>query len=96
VVPQHDQPPPRNWRTGVPLTYDVTHSDEVFFLRGGHERFVLEGMPHLASGSEIPDRIRRFMSAEGRHNVAHPQAYAWTTGQAAHVVSWLLGQPSGG
>lgn len=95
-VPQHDQPPPRNWRTGKPLTYDVTHSDEVFFLRGGHERFVLEGMPHLASGSEIPRRIRHFMSARGRHNVDHPEPYAWTTDQAVHVIGWLLGRPSGG
>lgn len=90
-VPQRDQPPPRNWRTGRPLSYDVTHSDEVFFLRGGHERFVLEGMPHLASGSEIPRRLRQFMSAEGRHNVKHPEPYAWTTDQALHVVRWLLG-----
>ena len=90
-VPQHDQPPPRNWRTGQPLSYDVAHSDEVFFLRRGHERFVLEGMPHLATGSEIPRRLRDFMSAEGKHNVAHPGPYAWTSAQAVDVIRWLLG-----
>lgn len=89
-VPQHDQPPPRNWRTGQPLSYDVAHSDEVFFLRHGHERFVLEGMPHLAKGSEIPRRLRDFMSARGRRNVDHPEPYAWTSAQAVHVVRWLL------
>lgn len=83
------KPAPKDWLTGKPLTYDVTHSDEVFFLRGGQERFVLEGMPHLARGSEIPRRIRDFMSARGRHNVAHPEPFAWTADQAAHVVRWL-------
>jgi protein SCO1/2 len=91
-VPQHDQPPPRNWRTGQPLSYDVAHSDEVFFLRRGHERFVLEGMPHLAKGSEIPRRLRDFMSTQGRHNVHHPEPYAWTSAQAVHAIRWLLGQ----
>jgi protein SCO1/2 len=90
-VPQKERRRPRDWLTGKPLTYDVTHSDEVFFLRNGRERFVIEGMPHLASGSEIPRRIYRFMSAEGRHNVAHPHPYSWTSAQAARVVRWLLG-----
>lgn len=43
---------PKDWRTGAPLTYDVAHSDEVFFLdKRGHERFVLEGPP-VAQKSE--------------------------------------------
>lgn len=49
-----DTPPaPRDWLTGKPLTYDLNHSDEVFFLDPhGHERFLLEGAPHLASARE--------------------------------------------
>ncbi len=88
-----DGPAPRNWRTGKPLTYDVAHSDELFFLDGrGHERFVLEGMP-VAKKSEIPKNLYKFMSKEGHHNVTSPPSTAWTEGQAKQVLRWL-NQPS--
>lgn len=85
------KPAPRDWLTGRPLSYDVTHSDEVFFLQGGLERFLLEGRPHVAKGSEIPPRLYRFMSAAGHHNVHHAEPGAWTVGQAVQVIRWLEG-----
>lgn len=89
-VPE-DGPPPRDWLTGRPLTYDVTHSDQVFFLdTRGHQRFVLDGTPHVARGAPIPPTIRSFLSAEGRHNVAHPGLGAWTLDQELDVLAWLL------
>ncbi len=84
-----DGPAPRNWRTGKPLTYDVAHSDELFFLDGRqHERFVLEGMP-VATKDEIPADLYRFMSKEGHHNVTAPQKTAWTEDQAKQILHWL-------
>lgn len=85
------KPAPRDWLTGKPLTYDVTHSDEVFFLRAGHERFLLEGRPHVARGSDVPRRLYRFMTARGHHNVHHAEPGSWTSAQAVQVVRWLLG-----
>jgi protein SCO1/2 len=88
-----DSPAPRDWMTGKPLTYDVQHSDEVFFLDGrAHERFVLDGTPHLEGRQPIPARLYRFMSAEGRHNLEHPDKLAWTPRQAVRVLSWLDGK----
>ncbi|GAA2744388.1 hypothetical protein GCM10009868_21870 [Terrabacter aerolatus] len=82
-------PPPRNWRTGQPLAYDVQHSDELFFLdRHGHERFVLEGPPYAARAS-LPKALYDFMNARGRQNVSHPSEGAWTQSQAQQVLSWL-------
>lgn len=79
----------RNWRTGVPLTYDVQHSDEVFFLdRRGHERFVLEGPPYAASQS-VPATLQKFLNAQGRANLAAPAATNWTEAQARAVLDWL-------
>jgi protein SCO1/2 len=88
-----DTPPaPRDWLTGTPLSYDLTHSDEVFFLgRGGHERFLLEGAPHVAAGAPLPPTLRRFMDAQGRRNLAHPDSEAWTLPQELQVISWLAG-----
>jgi protein SCO1 len=80
---------PRNWRTGKPLTYDIQHSDEVFFLdRRQHERFVLEGPPYTQSGS-VPATLRKFLNDQGRANLAHPQSTAWTEAQARQVLAWL-------
>lgn len=83
---------PRNWRTGQPLTYDLTHSDEVFFLdANSRERFVLDGTPHVASGAPIPAELNRFMDAQGRRNVRYPQPGGWTLPQELDVLSWLTG-----
>jgi protein SCO1/2 len=86
-----DTPPaPRNWRTGQRLTYDLTHSDEVFFIDAHRsERFLLEGAPHLAAGTSIPPALARFMDATGRRNITHPDPLAWTLPQELDVLSWL-------
>lgn len=84
---------PRNWRTGKKLTYDYSHSDEVFFLDGhGHERFVLEGPPYTARGL-VPKKIYRFMDASGHHSLDHPSSTYWTQSQASTVLSWVRTLP---
>lgn len=89
-VPQGN-PPPKNWRTGKTLTYDVEHSDEVFFLDGkGNERFILEGAPVVQNKSDIPKVMYHFLTKHGRQKVGHPEATDWTEGQALQVLSWLL------
>lgn len=77
----------RNWRTGKPLTYDVQHSDEVFFVDGdGTEQYVLDGMPSLG-GAHVPGTIEHFMSAQGHRN--EQKASGWTPPQALGVLAWL-------
>ena len=86
-----DTPTPTNWRTGKPLTYDIEHSDEVFFLdSAAKERFILEGMPVVQQKSDIPKVIYHFLSKDGRNNLTHPKPTAWTEKQAVAVLSWLL------
>jgi hypothetical protein len=84
---------PRDWLTGKPLTYDLTHSDEVFFIdQHGHERFVLEGVPHVAAGAPLPATLKKFLDDTGHKNLTHPDAEAWTLPQELQVLSWLVGQ----
>lgn len=86
------RPAPRDWLTGKRLTYDLTHSDELFFLSPNrHERFLLEGAPHVSPGTPIPATLRTFMDAQGRNNVNHPDPLAWTLPQELDVISWLTG-----
>lgn len=88
-VPDDPGPAPHNWRTGTPLTYDIQHSDELFFLdAAGHERFVLEGTPYAPTGT-VPKALRDFMSAEGHKNLTSPVSTAWTEAQAKTVLRSL-------
>ncbi len=89
-----DTPPaPRDWLTGKPLTYDLNHSDEIFCIDGtGHERFVLDGAPHVAPGAPVPAKILQFMDATGKSNLDSPDPQAWTLDDALRVLSWLVGR----
>lgn len=88
-------PPARNWRTGQPLTYDLDHTDGVFFLDArGHERFLLDGAGYVAPGTPLPPAMRAYLDADGRKNLKNPDpGTTWTVPQALQVVSWLVQHP---
>ena len=89
----NDSPAPRNWRTGKKLTYDIEHSDEVFFFdRSGHERFVLEGTGRVPKGVTLAPTLRKFLDADGVKALKHPPTGAWTVTQATDVIGWLTGK----
>jgi protein SCO1/2 len=74
-----------NWRTGARLTYDVQHSDEVFFIdKNLQQRYLLEGMPSL--GGTIPAKIKGFMSADGMANMKMSN---WTVANGMTVLNWV-------
>ena len=75
----------KNWRTGARLTYDVQHSDEVFFIDGSlKQRYLLEGMPSL--GGAIPAKIKGFMTADGMANMKMTN---WTVANGITVLDWM-------
>ena len=83
-------PPATDWLTGRPLTYDITHSDLVFFVDGDeHERFTLDGAGHLARGTSLPSTLHKFLDAQGLRNLSNPDSDTWTVPQALQAVSWL-------
>jgi protein SCO1/2 len=87
---ESDAPPgPKDWLTGDRLTYDITHSDEVFFFdRTGRERFLLQGLPHVSPGSPIPAALKKFMAEGDEGPTSSP--HGWTTAHAVEVLAWLL------
>jgi protein SCO1/2 len=88
-VPE-DSPAGTDWLTGQPMTYDINHSDLIFFFdRDGHERFVIDGAGHVEPGTQVPAKLRGFLSDQGQDNLAHPQPGSWTVPQALQVISWL-------
>jgi protein SCO1 len=88
-----ERPPGTDWLTGRPLTYDVNHEDTLLYLDAtGRLRFVIQGGPN-ASGSPVPPALRRFLSAEGRADLSHPDASTWTAHDALAPIAWLTGRP---
>lgn len=87
------RPPATDWLSGAPLRYDITHSDDVFYIdASGIERFVLVGSPHVAAGTSLPPALDRFLNGEGRRNLNRPPSTAWTLGGELAALSWLLGR----
>jgi protein SCO1 len=86
-------PPDVNWRTGEPLTYDLDHSDEIFFVDGqGNERFIIEGMGYIAPGTPVPAKMKSYLDTQGQQNMTAPQSEGWTVPQGLQTLSWLLQQ----
>jgi protein SCO1 len=88
-------PPGTDWLTGKALTYDVDHEDTVVYLdASGRERFVVVGGPN-AKMAPVAPALRRFLSAQGRADLSHPDASTWTAAEALSPIAWLTGQAIG-
>ncbi|WP_179662938.1 SCO family protein [Nocardioides panaciterrulae] len=89
-----ERPFPRDWVTGVPLTTDIAHTDELIFIDGDQRfRYEMDGYGNVPA-SAIPGRIYRFMDRLGHRNVSATDPGAWTPDQVTEVVDWLLGGAS--
>ncbi len=88
-------PATRDWLTGAPLTYDIQHQDVVFLVDGrGHERWLEEGTP-ATLGQQPPLVLKRYLSAQGRANLAAPQGATWTVADVTGALARLTGTPVG-
>jgi protein SCO1/2 len=88
---KEDSPPDTDWLTGKPLTFDVDHTDGLFVVDAqGRERILDVGMPIL--GKPLPRALARLLDAQGRADLAHPQA-GWTVPQALDDLGRVLGRP---
>lgn len=79
-----------DWWTHKKLTFDVFHSDDLFFLDPqGHQRFITQADPDVG-GKLPPSRLVKTLSDEGRNALYHPDPVgAWTVPQGLSVFSWL-------
>ena len=84
-------PAPVDWWTGDVLTYDVGHSDVLFFLDPqGVERYLITGAPDARS-ARVPAALASFLNDEGQSNRASPETGAWTGSDVEAVLSWMTG-----
>ena len=89
------KPPGTDWMTGRPLTFDVWHTDAIFFIdSSGVERSLLLGMG--VPGHPIPARLVSLLDSQGQAeltNAAH--SGGWTAGQVMATVRALAARGPG-
>lgn len=83
--------PDTDWMTHKPLTFDVQHTDGLFFIDpNGRERMVMLGMPGLNGISPV---LKSLLSDAGRVYLANRNLEGWTVPEALHNLSYLVGKP---
>ena len=86
-VPQ-GKPPDVDWLTHKPETFDVQHTDAIFFIDpAGQERIVDEGMADV--DGQLSPALKRLLSDEGIQNLDHPQ-FPWTPTEALDDLYFLM------
>jgi cytochrome oxidase Cu insertion factor (SCO1/SenC/PrrC family)/thiol-disulfide isomerase/thioredoxin len=85
-VPQGN-PPDVDWLTHKPETFDVQHTDGLFFIDpAGQERIAEQGMPFV---KQLSPTLRSLLNDQGRQNLAHPQT-PWTAAEALDDLYYLM------
>lgn len=86
-VPQ-GKPPDIDWLTHKPETFDVQHTDAIFFIDpAGQERIVDEGMADV--DGQLEPALKKLLSDQGVQNLEHPQ-FPWTPTQALDDLYFLM------
>ncbi len=83
---------PKDWQTGQPVTYDVTHADLVLIIDpNGTWRWLDLGAPQ-STEAKIPAKLQQFLTEDGRSALAKPQQPTWTVQAVLAAASSLIGQ----
>jgi len=90
-------PPPKDWLTGAPLTYDVDHQDVVIIIGpDGHERWLVDGTPKVSGPSAVPSSMQAFLNEDGHHNESAPADPSWAATDVVSAVRFVVTSPSSG
>jgi cytochrome oxidase Cu insertion factor (SCO1/SenC/PrrC family)/thiol-disulfide isomerase/thioredoxin len=86
-IPQ-GKPPDVDWLTRKPETFDVAHTDAIFFIDpAGQERIIDEGMPEV--NGQLSPVLKSLLSGHGLQNLEHPQL-PWTAAEALDDLYFLM------
>ena len=89
--PGHAQP--RDWLTGAPLTFDVSHQNILYVLgASGHIRWLIDAAPNV-TGAAPPDKLRAFLNSQGVHNLTSPDGPSWTAAELEQAIGYVAGAP---
>jgi protein SCO1/2 len=89
-----ENPPPKDWLTGAPLTYDIDHQDVVIVIGpDGHERWLVNGTPSISTPSSVPSTLQSFLSEDGLANESAPPDPSWTAADVEAAIAYVTGHP---
>jgi cytochrome oxidase Cu insertion factor (SCO1/SenC/PrrC family) len=90
-----DRPPPVDWFTHEPISYDVDHSDGYFLLTpSGRELFATDAAP--AFSGVLPPALYNYLDAQGRADLRHMPGPVWTPSTALRTIEYALGRTGRG
>jgi protein SCO1/2 len=94
-TPTTETPPPKDWLTGAPLTYDVDHQDVVIVIGpDGHERWLVDGTPRISAPSSVPSSLQTFLNEDGHGNETAPADPTWTAADVVSAVRYVQSSAS--
>lgn len=81
---------PKDWMTGETVTTDLAHTNGYEVIVPKHRwRFMNAAAPGFKG--ELPERLKAYLTEEGRRNISAPSQQAWTPSQMDQVISWATG-----
>jgi cytochrome oxidase Cu insertion factor (SCO1/SenC/PrrC family) len=96
-TPTTATPPPTDWLTGAPVTYDVDHQDVVIVIGpDGHERWLIDGTPKISSPAAVPPSLQSFLNDDGHANETAPADPTWTVADVVSAVQYVVSSASTG
>ena len=80
-----------DWQTGKRLAYDVEHANVVLLIDPqGHFRWLDLGNPAVKDATEVPAKLKLFLSDQGRLNLMHPQQWDWEPSAVYGAIKQVL------
>ena len=80
-----------DWQTGKRLAYDVEHANVVVLIDAkSHFRWLDLGNPAVKDATEVPAKLKLFLSDQGRLNLIHPQQWDWEPGAVYGAIKQVL------
>ncbi len=81
-----------DWQSGKKLLYDVLHEDVVLLIGpNSHYRWIDLGNPAVSNPNEVPNKLKRFLSSQGRLNLLNAQQPAWTVEAVYGALQQVFG-----
>ena len=91
-----EDPAPKDWLTGAPLTYDIDHQDIVIVIGpDGHEKWLVNGTPSIGPSAGVPSTLQSFLSEDGLANESAPPDPSWTAADVEAAIAYVTGTPVG-
>lgn len=82
---------PVDWQTGKPNAYDMVHADLVIVVDDkGSWRWLNLGSPKM-KGTEIPAKMKAFLSSHGLENLVKPEEPTWSIDSVISALNELTG-----